>query len=448
MTTKRKVYIRTFGCQMNVYDTGKMHALLEKDGYGHAETMEEADLVIVNTCSIREKPELKVHSFLGEARKLKRQNPGRDMTIAVAGCVAQQEGRALLDRYADVDLVFGPDAVPNIRKLVSISKQRGQILDTDFLDEADYVFASELDPNAKGKVGSFVTIQKGCDNKCTFCIVPATRGKEVSRSSQEILQEVKDLCRTGIKEITLIGQNVNSYGLKTTGEKTFAQLLYAVADVPGVERIRYTTSHPRDMGPDVIQAYRDLPQLTSHLHLPVQSGSSRVLRRMKRFYTRERYLQLVSSLRNARPDIALSTDFIVGFPGETQEDFEETLSLLEEVRFHSSFSFKYSQRPGTPALKLAAKDAVAPEAAGKRLIELQAMQRAIAQKEHSMLEGTVLDVLVEGPSKHDEGVICGRSSSFKMVNFPGSIASVGETVPVRITKAFANSLRGEAEPRI
>jgi tRNA-2-methylthio-N6-dimethylallyladenosine synthase len=442
-SSTRKVYIRTFGCQMNVYDTGKMHALLEKDGYTHTEVMEDADLVIVNTCSIREKPELKVHSFLGEARKIKRNRKERGMTIAVAGCVAQQEGRRLLERYADVDLVFGPDAIPNIQQLVDVSQQRGQILDTDFLDEADYVFASELDPKSKGKVGSFVTIQKGCDNKCTFCIVPTTRGKEVSRSSMEIITEVEALCQTGIKEITLIGQNVNSYGLKTSGEKTFAQLLYAVAAVPGVERIRYTTSHPRDMGPDVIQAYRDLPQLTSHLHLPVQSGASRVLRRMKRFYTRERYLQVVDQLRSARPDIALSTDFIVGFPGETREDFDATLSLLEEVRFHSSFSFKYSQRPGTPAIKLASRDAVDPDTAGKRLIELQALQRSIAQREHTKLEGKVLDVLVEGPSKHDEGVICGRSSSFKMVNFPGS-EPPGTTVPVRITKAFANSLRGEA----
>ncbi|MEC7984522.1 MAG: radical SAM protein [Myxococcota bacterium] len=220
-------------------------------------------------------------------------------------------------------------------------------------------------------------------------------------------------------------------------------MLYAVADVDGVERIRYTTSHPRDMGLDVIQAYRDIPTLCSYLHLPVQSGSSKILRRMKRFYTRERYLEVVAQLRDARPDLTLSTDFIVGFPGETAEDFEQTMSLLEEVRFHSSFSFKYSQRPDTPAIKLANRDPVDPVLAGKRLMRLQARQRQIAQEEHLLLEGTVLPVLVEGPSKHDEGVVCGRTSTFKTVNFPGRTSWVGQTIPVRITKAFANSLRGE-----
>lgn len=438
----KKVYIRTFGCQMNVYDTGKMRALLEKDGYVTTESMEEADLVIVNTCSIREKPELKVHSFLGEARKIKRFRD-RPMTIAVSGCVAQQEGQKLLDRYHDLNLVFGPDAVSNIKKLVDATENKKQVLDTDFLEEADYVFASELDPEAAQRVGAFVTIQKGCDNKCTFCIVPSTRGKEVSRPSEQIIDEVKRLVDEGVVEITLIGQNVNSYGLKVPSEKTFAQLLYAVADVEGVERIRYTTSHPRDMGLDVIQAYRDLPQLTSYLHLPVQSGSSKILRRMKRYYTRERYLEVVDQLREARPDISLSTDFIIGFPGETEEDFELTMSLLEEVKFSSSFSFKYSQRPNTPALKLVDRDPVDPQVAGERLMRLQAKQREIAQAEHELLEGTIQRVLVEGPAKHDQGVICGRTGTHKMVNFPGTLDQVGQFVDVKITKGFANSLRGE-----
>lgn len=440
----KKAYIRTFGCQMNVYDTGKMLALLKNDGYEETLEMDEADLVIVNTCSIREKPELKVHSFLGEARKIKRSRPNKDMTIAISGCVAQQEGQKLLNRYPDVNLVFGPDAVPNISTLLSATQNQKQVLDTTFLDEADYVFASDIDPNATQRVGAFVTIQKGCDNKCTFCIVPTTRGKEVSRPSEQIVSEVRALVDQGIKEITLIGQNVNSYGLKKSGEKTFAQLLYAVADVPGVERIRYTTSHPRDMGLDVMQAYRDLPQLCSQLHLPVQSGSSRILRRMKRFYTRERYLEVVDQLRAARPDIVLSTDFIIGFPGETEEDFEQTMSLLEEVRFHSSFSFKYSERPGTPALKLVEKTPVDQILAGERLMRLQKRQREIAQEEHNLLEGMVLPVLIEGPSRHDEGVICGRTHTFKTVNFPGDVSWVGQTRNVRITKAFANSLRGEA----
>jgi tRNA-2-methylthio-N6-dimethylallyladenosine synthase len=441
MSDQKKVYIRTFGCQMNVYDTGKMKALLAKDGYEATEDMNEADLVIVNTCSIREKPEQKLHSFLGEARKIKREQD-KEMKIAIAGCVAQQEGKTLLDRYRDVDLVFGPDAVPNIQRLVDASEQ-GQVLDTDFLDSADYVFAGELDPDADRQVSAFVTIQKGCDNKCTFCIVPTTRGIEVSRSSNEIVQEVRDLVAKGIKEITLIGQNVNSYGLKVPGEKTFAQLLYAVADVEGVERIRYTTSHPRDMGPDVFQAYRDLPQLTSQLHLPVQSGSSKVLRRMKRFYTREKYLWVVDELRKARPDIVFSTDFIVGFPGETDDDFEQTLSLLQEVGFHSSFSFKYSPRPGTPALKLIERSPIDPAVASARLTELQQIQRQISIQANQAVVGQTLDVLVEGHSPREPNLLFGRTSTFKGVHFEGAPDLVGQIVPVNIYQAFTSALRGE-----
>jgi len=443
----KKVFVQTFGCQMNVYDTGKINALLGKDGYVPTPQMDEADIIIVNTCSIREKPELKLHSFLGEALKIKRTKDA-PVTVAVAGCVAQQEGDKLLKRYRELDLVFGPDAVPRVRELVKAAKSESpgatrQVLDTEFLDLETYAFASDIDPEAEGQVGSFVTIQKGCDNKCTFCIVPATRGPEVTRPSDEILAEVRALVATGVREITLIGQNVNSYGLKVAGERTFAELLYAVADVDGVERIRYTTSHPRDMGPDVIQAYRDIPTLTSHLHLPVQSGSSRVLRRMKRFYTRERYLEVVEQLRSARPDIILSTDFIVGFPGETDEDFEETMTLLDEVGFASSFSFKYSQRPDTPALKLL-KDEVPPEVAQARLVRLQQRQREISKALNAAMAGMTLDVLVEGPSRYDDGVVCGRTSGFQMVNFPGGLDLVGQTVPVDIIAGFTNSLRGEA----
>lgn len=438
----KRLYVRTFGCQMNVYDTGKMRALLAKDGYETTDDMRQADLVIVNTCSVRDKPEQKLHSFLGEAFAVKRK-AGRDVTVAVAGCVAQQEGQRLLDRYKDLDLVFGPDAVPSIVSMVEAARQE-PVLDTTFLDADDYVFSSELDPDAGRQVGAFVTIQKGCDNKCTFCIVPSTRGPELSRPSAEIVDEVRRLAARGVQEITLIGQNVNSYGLKVAGEKTFAQLLYAVAAVPGVERIRYTTSHPRDMGPDVVQAYRDLPQLTSHLHLPVQSGSDRMLKRMKRFYTRERYLRLVDDLRDARPDLALTTDIIVGFPGETDADFADTMSLLDAVSFHGAFSFKFSPRPGTPALKLLERDQeVAPEVAQERLLVYQRRQRALSLAHNRALEGTVQRVLVEGPSKHDEGVICGRTGTFKMINFPGTLDQVGQLVDVTVTRAFTHSLRGE-----
>jgi len=443
-TPPRRVFVKTFGCQMNVYDSGKMRALLAQDGFAPTTDMADADLVIVNTCSVREKPEQKLHSFLGMAFQQKRRTATeRPMTVAVAGCVAQQEGRKLLKRYKELDLVFGPDAVPRIVSLVSAA-QDAPVLDTEFLDADDYVFASDLDPEQAAKVGAFVTIQKGCDNKCTFCIVPATRGPELSRPSDQIVEEVRALVARGVKEVTLLGQNVNSYGLKVAGERTFAELLYAVADIPGVERIRYTTSHPRDMGPDVVQAYADLPQLTSGLHLPVQSGSTRVLKRMKRFYTREDYLRLVDSLRKARPDIALTTDIIVGFPGETDADFADTMSLLEEVRFHSAFSFCFSPRPGTPALRLLERDQEVPMAVSKqRLSVYQARQRTISLALNRELEGEVVDVLVEGPSRHDDGVVCGRTGTFKTVNFPGSTDLVGHTVPVQLTRAFTNSFRGE-----
>jgi len=444
----KRVYVRTFGCQMNEYDSGKLKALLSEEGYVATDELAQADLVVVNTCSIREKPEQKLHSFLGEARMARRRrleaDPQDRMMLAIAGCVAQQEGAALQRRYKDVDIVMGPDAVSRVGELVRRARS-GPVLDTTFIDADDYVFSDQIDPGAQDRPAAFVTIQKGCDNKCTFCIVPTTRGTELSRPSALILDEVRRLAARGVREITLIGQNVNSYGLKVAGERTFAQLLYAVAALPGVERIRYTTSHPRDIGPDVVQAYRDLPQLASHLHLPVQSGSDAVLRRMKRFYTRDRYLSLVAELREARPDLALTTDFIVGFPGETDEDFEGTMDLLAEVGFHNSFSFKYSPRPGTPALRMLDRGEEVPEdVAQARLIRLQQRQRQLSLDANQALVGTVQQVLVEGASRHDEGVICGRTSTFKMINFPGSPNLQGRTVTVRVTRAWTNTLRGEA----
>jgi len=423
---------------MNEYDSGKIRAKLSNDGYVSTNSPDEADLILLNTCSVRDKAVVKMHSALGEYRKLKRE---KDVKIGVVGCVAQMEGDALMKRYRDLDLVFGPDGVPHTSELVREAMSGERVLDTDFLDLEAYPFVSEVEQVGEQAVGAFVTIQKGCDNKCTFCIVPATRGAEASRPHVHILDEVRALVAQGVKEITLIGQNVNSYGLKVDHEITFAQLLYRVAEVPGVDRIRYTTSHPRDIGDDLIQAYRDLPQLTSHLHLPVQSGSSRVLRRMKRFYTRDRYLRLVDSLREARPEIALSTDIIVGFPGETDADFEETMTLLEAVGFVSSFSFKYSPRPGTPALRLA--DPVPEPVKSARLTRFQRRQRELSMEYCRSLEGSVARVLIEGASRHDEGVICGRSSTFVMVNFPGLLSEVGTYADVRITRGFTNSCRGE-----
>jgi tRNA-2-methylthio-N6-dimethylallyladenosine synthase len=434
----RRVFIHTFGCQMNEYDTGKMRVQLAADGFVGTDDPGEADLILLNTCSIREKAVDKMDSALGEYRALKRR--GRSVVIGVAGCVAQQEGKTLLDRYPDLDLVFGPDGVPQVRRLVARAFEGQRVLDTTFLDLDNYPFVADIDPTQHG-VGAFVTIQKGCDNKCTFCIVPSTRGVEVSRPSGEIVDEVRRLVDRGVREITLIGQNVNSYGLKVDGELSFAQLLYRVAEVPGVERIRYTTSHPRDMGMDVVQAYRDLPSLTSQLHLPVQSGSNRVLRRMKRFYTRERYLEIVAALRDARPDLTLTTDIITGFPGETDEDFELTMQLMEEAGFIGSFSFKYSPRPGTAALRLA--DEVPDEVASARLERWQKAQRARSAAWTRAYEGRVVQVLVEGPSRKDEGVVCGRTSDGLMVNFPGEISLIGQTLGVRVTRGFTHTARGE-----
>lgn len=434
----KKVYFKTFGCQMNEYDTGKMRAQLGKDGWTSADQPEDADLIVVNTCSIREKAVDKLHSVLGEYRRMKRN--GQPVTLSIAGCVAQERGEELYKRYKDVDLVFGPDGVPQINRLVEEARSGRRVLDTLFLDLENYPFVQDVDPSAHG-VGSFVTIQKGCDNKCTFCIVPYTRGVEVSRPHAQILDEVRASVANGVQEITLIGQNVNSYGLKVDEEITFAQLLYKVAEVPGVERIRYTTSHPRDMGDDVIQAYRDLPNLTSHLHLPVQSGSNKILKRMKRYYTRELFLDRVHALRDARPDIALTTDFIVGFPDEFDEDFEATMSLLDEVGFVGSFSFKYSPRPGTPALKI--RNPVEAEVASQRLTRLQDRQRELSLAWHRSHEGKGVSILIEGPSRHDEGVICGRTSSNVMVNVPGTLDEVGHLLDVQVTRGFTHSCRGE-----
>ena len=440
----RKVFIKTFGCQMNAYDSTKMGALLAKDGFEPTDDPALADLILVNTCSVREKPEHKLHSFLGEVKHLR----AGGARIGIAGCMAQHAGEQLFKKYRrDVDLVFGPDQVPKVRSLVARAA-RERVLDNRFLDQADYAFVADLAPVPanRSSVGAFVTIQKGCDNKCTFCIVPATRGVELSRPADQIVDEVRAVVQRGAREITLIGQNVNSYGLKVTAEPTFAELLYRVAAVPGVERIRYTTSHPRDMGPDVVQAYRDLPQLTSHLHLPVQSGSDRVLRRMKRFYTRDSYLRLVDALRSARPDLSLTTDIIVAFPGETDADFDATMSLLDAVPFEGAFSFKYSPRPGTPALRLT-DPPIDARVASERLTRFQARQRVLQLDSNRALEGQTHDVLVEGPSKWDDHVVCGRTGTFKMVNFPGPAELVGQTLPVTITRGFVNSLRGELASR-
>jgi tRNA-2-methylthio-N6-dimethylallyladenosine synthase len=435
----RRVFIKTFGCQMNVYDSDKMLALLAHDGFEPTDDWREADLVIVNTCSVREKPQLKVRSFLGPI--LQRRTTKGSPLVAVAGCVAQHDGAELFRRMPALDLVFGPDGVPRVRELVRAAAER-RVLDTQFLEVADYPFVQDLVPGRDREVTALVTIQKGCDNHCTYCIVPSTRGAQVSRPADGILEEVRGLASRGVRDFTLIGQNVNAYGLDRDGLPSFAELLQEICAVPEVWRLRFTTSHPRDMGADVIACWARLPGLASHLHLPVQAGSDRVLRRMGRQYTRAHFLEVVRDLRQARPDISLTTDFIVGFPGETREDFAQTLSLLEEVRFDASFSFKYSARPGTAALRLK-DDELDPAEASARLTELQRLQSRIQIENNQACVGRVLEVLVEHPSRNDPRQWMGRSSCFRAVNLPCDASMAGHLVPVRITHAHAHSLEGE-----
>ncbi len=436
----RKVHIKTFGCQMNVYDSGKMLALLRHDGFEPCEDWHHAHLVIINTCSVREKPEHKLLSYLGNLLRKKR-DTGLPM-VAVAGCMAQHDGARLFQQQPQVDLVLGPDAVPRIRELVRAAEHR-RVLDNRFLEVADYPFVQELPPQQERQVSGLVTIQKGCDNHCTYCIVPFARGPEVSRPAEQVEAELRALVERGVRDVTLIGQNVNAWGHKLPGEPSFAQLLRRVAAVPGLARLRFTTSHPRDLGLGTAACFAELPALASHLHLPVQAGADRVLRRMGRGYDRARYLQVARWLREARPDISLTTDFIVGFPGESEADFQQTLSLLEQLRFDASFSFCYSPRPHTAARRLPPDDAVPEDESKDRLRRLQALQSRIQLENNRALEGQVLEVLVEGPSRKDPRQVMGRSSCFRAVNLAGPSEWIGELMPVRITRAHAHSLQGE-----
>ncbi len=435
--TPRRVHLVTLGCQMNADDSDRMLALLAHDGWEPVDSSDEADLVLVNTCSVRAKPEHKLRSLLGSLRGSR---PGR--LLAVAGCTAQVDGARILREHPQVDLVFGPDAIPRIRTLVREAAHR-RVLDIRVDEPSSHVFVPDLPPGAAGRVAALVTIQKGCDHHCTYCIVPRTRGVETSRPSTEVLEEVRRLVDLGARDLTLIGQNVDAYGRKALGESDFADLLSRVHAIPGVLRLRFTTSHPRDLSDRVIQAFRDLPRLASHLHLPVQSGSDRVLRRMGRGYTREAYLQRVAALRAARPGLALTTDFITGFPGETDADFEDTLSLLEEVAFDGSFSFVFSRRPGTAAAHLHDREPVDAAVARARLARLQSVQARLSTASLQALVGREVEVLVEGPSRHDGDVVAGRTSCFRMVNLPGGPDLRGRLVPVRVTRAATHSLLGE-----
>ncbi|HXF44691.1 MAG TPA: tRNA (N6-isopentenyl adenosine(37)-C2)-methylthiotransferase MiaB [Burkholderiaceae bacterium] len=440
----RKVFIRTFGCQMNEYDSAKMaDVLAAAEGYTPTDKPEDADLILFNTCSVREKAQEKVFSDLGRVRQLKRAKP--DLLIGVGGCVASQEGAAIVARAPYVDLVFGPQTLHRLPALIERRRATGRPqVDVSFpeIEKFDHL----PPPRVEGPT-AFVSIMEGCSKYCSFCVVPYTRGDEVSRPLQDVLTEIADLADHGVKEVTLLGQNVNAYRGRMSGDETadFALLLECVAEIPGIERIRYTTSHPKEFTPRLIEAYGRVPQLVDHVHLPVQAGSDRVLAAMKRGYTVLEYKSIVRRLRAVRPGISISSDFIVGFPGETDADFEQTIKLVEEVGFDTSFSFVYSRRPGTPAAEL--PDDTPPEVKLARLQRLQAAINAHAARISEAMVGTVQRVLVEGPSKRDPAELTGRTSNNRIVNFAAPARLIGAMVDVRIEQAYAHSLRGAVPVR-
>lgn len=442
----RKIYIKTFGCQMNEYDSDKMADVLgDAEGLEKTDRPEEADVILFNTCSVREKAQEKVFHDLGRVKHLKRENP--NLIIGVGGCVASQEGAAIVERAPYVDLVFGPQTLHRLPDLISKRRASGRPqVDISFPEIEKF---DHMPPARVEGATAFVSIMEGCSKYCTFCVVPYTRGEEVSRPLDDILTEIATLVGQGVKEVTLLGQNVNAWRAPISRDSEdigdFAFLLECVHEVPGIERIRYTTSHPREMTQRVIDAYAKLPKLVSQLHLPVQSGSDRVLAAMKRGYTALEYKAVVRKLRAARPDLSLTSDFIVGFPGETEEDFEKTMKLIDDVGFDGSFSFVYSARPGTPAADLA--DDTPQDVKLARLARLQKRIDEQAQAVSQTMVGTVQRILVEGHARKDATELAGRTDNNRVVNFPGAARLINQFIDVRITGALPHSLRGEVVTR-
>lgn len=440
--TPKKVYIKTFGCQMNEYDSDKMADVLgAAQGYVPTDDPEQADLILFNTCSVREKAQEKVFSDLGRVKHLKK----KGVKIGVGGCVASQEGAAIIERAPYVDVVFGPQTLHRLPEMLARreSQNRPQV-DISFPEIEKF---DHLPPARVEGASAFVSIMEGCSKYCSYCVVPYTRGEEVSRPFEDVLVEVAGLADQGVKEVTLLGQNVNAYRgrMGDTAEiADFALLLEYVAEIPGIERIRYTTSHPNEFTQRLIDVYAKLPQLVNHLHLPVQHGSDRILSAMKRGYTALEYKSTVRKLRAVRPGISLSSDFIVGFPGETEDDFAKLMKLIEDVGFDASFSFVFSPRPGTPAAAL--HDDTPQEVKLRRLQHLQATLEANVRRISDSRVGTVQRILVEGPSKKDPSELMGRTECNRIVNFPGgpnAARLVGQMIDVRITSALPHSLRGE-----
>jgi len=435
----KNLYLQTFGCQMNVYDSERICQLLAARNYRLVEDPSEADLIFLNTCSVRVKPEQKVYSALGRFQALKKKKP--TLVIGIGGCLAQQEGGKFLQRFPYLDFVLGTKEFGRINEVLDDLEVLGKRGLAISLDGRIDPYASLPFPPSSSKATAFVSIMQGCDNFCSFCIVPYVRGREVSRPSRDILEEIRTLAAQRVKEVTLLGQNVNSYGNKTPGEIGFTGLLEAIQEIQGIERIRFTTSHPKDLSRALIDSFGRLSKLCEHIHLPLQSGSNRLLKRMNRGYSGEEYLERVDGLREACPEISVTSDVIVGFPGEEEADFQSTLDLVERVQFDDLFSFKYSDRPYTRAAEF--HDKIPEDVSRRRLRELQALQRGITLKRNKLWEGKEVEVLVEGQSKANAEENMGRTRTNHIVNFPGKSDPHGTLVWLRIEKAFAHSLRGE-----
>ena len=434
-----KYYIETWGCQMNEEDSEKLSGMLKNIGYTNTEVRDEASIIIFNTCCVRENAENKVFGNLGQLKALKKKNPS--LIIAICGCMMQQKGMAdkILESFPFVDIIFGTHNAYKFPEYLNRVKQEGVQVKEIINKEEGIVEGLPID--RKSDIKAFVTIMYGCNNFCTYCVVPYVRGRERSRKPEDIIKEIEDLVAQGYKEVTLLGQNVNSYGKGLEEEITFAELLRKVNEVEGLERVRFMTSHPKDLADEVIMAIKECDKLCEQIHLPVQSGSSRVLKAMNRHYDREQYLEIIKKIKAEIKDVSITTDIIVGFPGETDEEFEETLSLCEEVKYDSAFTFIYSRRNHTPADKM--ENQIPDDVKHERFNRLVAVINKNIAEKNKEYEGRVVEVLVEGTSKNDETRLTGRTRNGKLVNFVGSKESIGKLVNVKITKAASFSLTGE-----
>lgn len=436
-----KLYVQTYGCQMNQLDSARIVQLMKSVDYEPTDRVEEADLIILNTCSVRDKAEQKVYSALGRWRKLKEENGA---VLGVGGCVAQQEGEALLRRAPHLDLVFGTHNMHKLPQMVEEAREAARrSVETAFYRDPFYLEDPSGPPEVDG-AKAYVTIMQGCNKVCSFCIVPRTRGREVNRASDNIVRDVEELVRRGVKEVMLLGQNVNSYGRTVAGEKSFPELLERINEVPGIQRIRFTTSHPQDLSPELVDAFVRLENLCEHLHLPLQSGSDAVLTRMRRGYGLGEYMERISELRRRRPGVAVTTDMIVGFPGETEEEFEETLSVVRDIEYDDMFTFTYSPRPHTVSAKVY-RDDVPAEVKADRYRRLQDLQMNISLDKNRSLIGAEQEILVEGPSRLGCEQLMGRTRTNRIVNFtPNDTTVPAEMARIRVVGATPNSLLGEA----